>query len=209
MEQRTDSEIQSTLTEIRTLMNRSSRFLHVSTYTPIVVGIFALAAAWSINHVFNGGWDIAPMLHVDPHGRILILMAASAALIALCIGTAIALSYYEARRSGTRISIDASARRLLWNLFLPLVVGGIFSIALFANGYYGLTSSIMLIFYGMALLSASNHTFSSVRYLGYAELALGLVDSFYQGYALLFWAIGFGVLNILYGLYLSLQKTKQ
>ena len=75
-----------------------------------------------------------------------------------------------------------------------------FSIALFVGGHYGLTSSVMLLFYGMALVSASAHTFSSVRFLGYAELALGLADSFCQGYALVFWAVGFGAFNLLFGI---------
>lgn len=209
MQQETGNEVYSTLTEIRTLMNRSSRFLNVSAYAPVVVGILALAAVWSVNRIFNGGWDIAPMLAVNTYARIYALLGAAVVLVALCIAAAVGLSCFEAHRNGTRITIDATARRLLWNFFLPLIVGGIFSLALFVNGYYGLTSSIMLIFYGMALVSASNHTFSSVRYLGYAELALGLADSFYQGYALLFWAAGFGVFNILYGIVFLATKQKR
>lgn len=172
MQQKAGNEVYSTLTEIRTLMNRSSRFLNVSAYAPIAVGILALIAVWTVNRVFNGGWDIAPMLTVNTYARIYALLGTAVVLVLLCIATAVGLSYLEARRSGMKITIDATARRLLWNFFLPLIVGGVFSLALFVNGYYGLTSSIMLIFYGMALVSASNHTFSSVRYLGYAELAL-------------------------------------
>lgn len=209
MQQKEGNEVYSTLTEIRTLMNRSSRFLNVSAYAPIVVGLLALAAVWAVNRAFSGGWDIAPMLTVNTYARIYALLGAAVLLIVLCLATAVGLSYYEAHRNGSKITIDATARRLLWNFFLPLIVGGIFSLALFVNGYYGLTSSIMLIFYGMALISASNHTFSSIRYLGYAELALGLVDSFYQGYALVFWAAGFGVLNILYGVVFLATKNKR
>jgi general stress protein CsbA len=38
-----------------------------------------------------------------------------------------------------------------------------------------------------------------VRYLGYSEIILGLIASVYQGYGLLFWAVGFGVLHVVYG----------
>ena len=207
--QQADNEVYSTLTEIRTLMNRSSRFLNVSAYAPIVAGALALAAAWVVNRVFNGGWDIAPMLTVNTRARIYALLGTAAALVLLCIAATAGLSSLEARRNGTKITIDAAARRLLWNFFLPLAVGGIFSFSLFVNGHYGLTSSIMLICYGMALVSASNHTFSSIRWLGYAELALGLADSFCQGYALLFWAAGFGVFNILYGIALLATRRKR
>lgn len=209
MKKAAENEVYSTLTEIRTLMNRSSRFLNVSPLAPIIVGIYALAAAWAANSLYNGGWDIAPMLAVDTGSRTLALMAAAACLVALSVATAVGLSYCEAKRTGTKIVVDAAARRLLWNLFLPLIVGGLFSIAVFVNGHYGLTSSIMLLFYGLALVSASNHTFSSVRYLGYAELALGVADSFFEGYALLFWAAGFGLLNILFGIAFLATKEKK
>ena len=38
-----------------------------------------------------------------------------------------------------------------------------------------------------------------VRYLGLSEIALGLISCFFIGYGLLFWALGFGVLHIVYG----------
>ncbi len=200
MQNRETDEICSTLTEIRTLMNRSSRFLNLSPYAPIVSGLLALAAAWGVNRLYNGGWDIAPMLQLNTHARIQALIGMAATLVLLCVAVTVGLSFAEARRNGSKIAIDAAARRLLWNFFLPLLVGGVFSIALFVGGHYGLTSSVMLLFYGMALVSASAHTFSSVRFLGYAELALGLADSFCQGYALVFWAVGFGAFNLLFGI---------
>lgn len=63
----------------------------------------------------------------------------------------------------------------------------------------------MLIFYGIALINASNYTYSNTRYLGYAELALGLADSFIEGYALLFWAVGFGIFHIIYGIWFNFR----
>ena len=67
--------------------------------------------------------------------------------------------------------------------------------------YYGLTSSIMLIFYGLSLVNCSKYTYSDIRYLGYAEILLGLVDSFTITHALLFWVTGFGLLHIVAGIY--------
>jgi hypothetical protein len=39
-----------------------------------------------------------------------------------------------------------------------------------------------------------------VRVLGISEVILGLMASWLVGYGLLFWAVGFGVLHIFYGL---------
>jgi hypothetical protein len=49
------------------------------------------------------------------------------------------------------------------------------------------------------LIQASVYTVNEVRYLGFCEIALGLVSAVVAGYGLIFWAIGFGVLHIIYG----------
>ena len=90
---------------------------------------------------------------------------------------------------------------MLWNFFLPLLTGGILCFSLIWQQYYGLTSSIMLIFYGLSLVNCSKYTYSNIRYLGYAEILLGLVDSFVITHALLFWVTGFGLLHIAAGIY--------
>lgn len=111
------------------------------------------------------------------------------------------MSYCKAKKANRNILTDKSVHRLLWNFFLPLFAGGVFCISLIWQHYYGLTSSIMLIFYGLALVNCSKYTYSDIRYLGYAEILLGLVDSFVVNNALVFWVIGFGLLHILAGIY--------
>lgn len=98
----------------------------------------------------------------------------------------------------------------MWNFFLPLLVGGVLCISLILQQHYGLTSSLMLIFYGLALVNSSKYTYSNTRYLGYAEILLGLIDSFVESYALVFWVIGFGVFHIIYGLlfYLFIERKQ-
>ena len=65
-----------------------------------------------------------------------------------------------------------------------------------------------LVFYGLALVNASHHTFRDIRYLGLTQIILGLVAFMYLGYGLLFWAIGFGVFHIVYGtsMYFKYEK---
>ena len=60
-------------------------------------------------------------------------------------------------------------------------------------------SPIMLLFYGMALVCCSKYTMPDLKYLGYIEIALGIAASFLLGYELIFWALGFGVFHIIYG----------
>ena len=115
---------------------------------------------------------------------------------------------HKARRKGQAIW-GPLTRRLLFNLALPLLAGGIFCLALFYHGQVGLIAPATLVFYGLALVNASKYTLDDIRHLGIAEIALGLAALFLLGNGLEFWAIGFGVLHILYGtlLYFKYERT--
>ena len=126
-------------------------------------------------------------------------------MLAASLATVFALSYRKCKRAGEGPLVTPATRRLLWNFFLPLVAGGLFCASLLVHGHYGLTSSVMLLFYGLALVNASKYTYSNTRYLGYAEILLGLADSFAADYALLFWGVGFGLFHIIYGVFFHLR----
>ncbi len=94
---------------------------------------------------------------------------------------------------------NETSRRLLINLAIPLIVGGIFTLVLVYHGHYNVVAASVLIFYGLALINASSNLFEEIRYLGYCELVVGLIAGVLPGYGLYFWAVGFGLLHILYG----------
>ena len=62
-----------------------------------------------------------------------------------------------------------------------------------------------LIFYGIALIQGGRHTISEIQWLGYIEILLGLLCALWPVYGLLFWATGFGLLHIIYGIIMSLK----
>ena len=104
----------------------------------------------------------------------------------------------RARRTGQGLW-DPSAKRLAWNLAIPLVVGGLFCLSLLWHGAVALVAPATLVFYGLALLNASKYTLDEIRWLGLSEVVLGLLATSWPGAGLMFWALGFGVLHILYG----------
>ena len=89
--------------------------------------------------------------------------------------------------------------RLFWNTAIPLMIGAIFLLRLMQLGEFELIAPGCLLFYGLALVNASKYTLGEVRYLGYGQLALGIMSLWYVGYGLYFWAMGFGILHIIYG----------
>jgi hypothetical protein len=95
-----------------------------------------------------------------------------------------------------------TAKRLMINMCIPLLAGAIFIFRMLHFGTFGLVAPGCLIFYGLALINASKYTLPEVRYLGYAQLVLGIINLWFVGYGLYFWAAGFGILHIAYGVYM-------
>ena len=127
----------------------------------------------------------------------LLIVASSVLLLALAFGYV--FTARKAKKLGQK-TWDKSSRQLLLAVFVPLIAGGIFCLAMYYHGVFGLIAPAMLIFYGLALINGSKYTLDDIRYLGYLETALGLISCFKIGYGLYFWAFGFGVLHIVYGI---------
>lgn len=201
MEKYTSPE--ETLTEIRHLMERSSRFISLSGFSGIFAGIYALIGALAAYYYLNTTGGAAE----DTGDALLFLMTDAALVLVLAIGTGILLTTRKAKKDGNSL-LDAAAKKLLINLAIPLVTGGIFCLALIYHGNTFYAAPAMLIFYGLSLVHASKYTRDLVRSLGMAEIALGLISLFVTGYGLLFWALGFGVLHIAYGAYMYFKYEK-
>jgi len=87
----------------------------------------------------------------------------------------------------------------MWDLIIPLCSGGLLILIFVTRGYNLLIVPACLIFYGLALVQASRSTYSEVMYLGLTEIILGLLSALLPDYGLILWAIGFGVMHIVYG----------
>ena len=83
---------------------------------------------------------------------------------------------------------------------IPLFAGGLFVLGLLYHNEWHFVAPACLIFYGLALVNASKYTLSDIRYVGIIEILLGAVNMYFAEYSLWFWAVGFGVLHIVYGL---------
>ena len=197
------------LRDIRTMMERSSRFQVVSGWGILAAGIMALVAVWVANSIFSG-CDSTLYGNTDYIWAHKTQIAVSGTLVLLVVCGLIIFfsSMLMARRRNIPFAFDATMRRLLVAFSVPLAAGGVLCLALVLQGHYGLTSSIMLIFYGLALIACHHFTYPALGLLGYAELLLGLADCFTVTHALVFWAVGFGVLHVLFGIYLILKSRR-
>jgi hypothetical protein len=192
---------QEDLSHIRSMMERSSRFISLSGLSGVFAGLSALIGGLYVYLLFKAnGLDYFDGEHklysVDLVSE-LVFVALLILFFALTFG--IFFTIRKSRKYNLPIWTTAT-KKMLINLAIPLVVGGVFCLALLYHQIYVLIAPATLLFYGLALINAEKYTFSDIKYLGFCELVLGCISLFFLGYGLVFWIIGFGILHILYGL---------
>lgn len=207
---KSEQEYMKDLTEIRSMMERSSRFLSLTGWSGIMAGIYALIGAYIAYRFFylnNTGavYNTTDMQQIQGNLTNLIILAI--AVVVLAVGTAILLSWKKSKKDGKKLW-NPAARRVVLNMSIPLIAGGIFVLILISKGLFIFTAPATLLFYGLALLNAANFTFEELKSLGIIQVILGLAASYFLGYGLLFWAFGFGVVHIVYGIYMHLKYGK-
>lgn len=194
------------LREIRSIMDRSTRFLSLSGLAGILAGIFALIGGYAaydylkevglITNSFQTKFTYFP-IHKIPEVINFIIIDGGLVLL-LAISGGIFFGIRKSRKDNIKLWSSAT-KRLIINLAIPLVAGAIFCAILYHHYLFALIAPCTLIFYGMALLNAGKYTLNEIRYLGISEIILGLISAFYLSYGLLSWMIGFGILHIIYG----------
>ncbi|NCP53514.1 MAG: hypothetical protein AUK33_03835 [Flavobacteriaceae bacterium CG2_30_34_30] len=191
------------ISEIKQLMNRSSRFISLSGLSGIFAGLYAiLGAVIAYFYLFPKTGTLT--LH-SWNFKMLVILLMSVAV--LSIVTAVLLTSRTAKKNEEKIW-DSTTKRLLINFFIPLATGGIYILIKLNSQHYGLTASLMLIFYGLALVNASKYTVGNIKYLGYAQIIIGLICASLPGYGFWFWVIGFGLFHIIYGALMYVQEKK-
>jgi hypothetical protein len=192
---------QEDLAHIRAMMERSSRFISLSGLSGVFAGLSALIGGLYVYQLFKAnGLDYLDDEHKLYSANLVSELIWIGIVILLCAFTfGIFFTIRKSRKYNLPIWTSAT-KNMIFNLAVPLFVGGIFCLALIYHESYGLVAPATLIFYGLAVINAEKYTFSDIKYLGFSELILGLISLFYIGYGLIFWIIGFGILHIVYGL---------
>ncbi len=194
------------IAEIRSMMERSSKFLSLSGWAGIMAGTYELAGAFIAYHFLDfNPEEIVNQSTETPNLAQLIGLAFI--VLILAAGTAIFLSYKRAHQRGEK-PWNITARRLLINMAVPLVAGGLLVLILISKGLIGLMAPFTLIFYGLALYNAGTFTYQEVKILGLVQLGLGLASTYFIHFSLLLWAVGFGLVHIIYGIYMHYKYER-
>lgn len=201
------------LNEIRSIMERSSSFLSLSGLGGIFAGIFALIGAgfaWWLINIYHGYERRSFIIETGDFSLEIITALFIDALVVLIL--AITFGYLFTHRNAKKNNLklwNKTSKLLLINLFIPLIVGGFFVMILIWHGAAFIIAATTLIFYGLALINASKYTVHDIRYLGISQVILGLIAAVDIGNGILYWALGFGLMHIVYGTIMYLKYEQK
>jgi hypothetical protein len=190
--------------DIRRLMERSSRFISLSGLSGVAAGVFAIIGAIIARYVifknYYAEYEVrGSFADGDFRSLKLQLLLLGAVVFVAAFSSAFYFTWRKSNRQGHSLW-DHASRRLFWNMAIPLVTGGFFILAMLQYDEWRFVAPACLVFYGLALVNASKYTLTDIRYLGYCEIIAGLINMQWLGYGLYFWAFGFGILHIIYGI---------
>jgi len=188
-------------------MEESTRFLSLSGLSGIFAGLFAIAGAmvaWFLI-LRHGSVRYDEFFRSLSEKQTLVLrwqlIIDAVMVLVLSMLLTLWLSKRKAKLAGKTLWTPV-LRRLVVNMMIPLVSGGIFIIILLIQNHIQLIVPGMLIFYGLALVNAGKFTYGEIFYLGILEIITGLISSIFPAFGIYFWTFGFGFLHIVYGLFM-------
>lgn len=185
------------LGQIRSLMEKSSKFVSISGLSGVLIGCYALIGTAFASYSLYNPYHIMGMVPGNI-SMVDLLLGTAILILLLSLVTGWLMARKKARKNRQSIW-NITSKSLLFAVSIPLLTGGIVSLVLLAEDYYHLIAAMLLIFYGLALSAGSIYTFAEVKWLGILEITLGLVALCFPDYGLLLWGLGFGVLHIIYG----------
>ena len=209
-------EIKETLTDIRDMMERSQKVLYIDGTSGIVAGLWALIGAVLVSFLIYGkitplwGAWINPIRKAD-WTTILIISGICIAVFCGAFMNVWNMSKQRAQREGVEFKLDAGSKQLLYRFFTVMAVGGFVCLTPLFNGLWNMVPGYMLVFYGLAMVFISPIALeiSVTKYLGYAEIVLGIAALALAPWGIMLWAIGFGIIHIIWGVWFHFRLDRK
>ena len=208
-----EQEIKETLSDIKNLMERSQKVLYIDGTSGIVAGLWALLGAAVVSFWVYGSFSplwgawINPIRHGYDLTTIIIVAGVGAVVFCAAFKNVWDMSRQRAKREGMEFKLDPGSKSLLGKFFTIMVVGGLVCITPLFNGLWRMVPGIMLVFYGLAMVIISPIALkvSVTKYIGYADILLGIVALAIAPWGLMLWTIGFGIIHIVWGIWFHIR----
>jgi hypothetical protein len=171
------------------------RKLNFKSWIGILTGFYALVGIFIANQMLHSYKFAEEGLNMLPVNIFEIMIMALAAFILLI---SLVTIYIVKKKKSLKFS---NIEKL--NFYIPLILGGVILFLVANKGYYHLIASVSLIYYGIFLLNLNRFLKTDLFIFAIIEIILGFTSFFVNNHSLLFLAIGFGVLQIIFGIYLT------
>ncbi|MFM2393033.1 MAG: hypothetical protein RLZZ546_1015 [Bacteroidota bacterium] len=205
-----EQEAIKNIQEIKSILQQRTRFNALSGLSGMLAGSYALIGAFIAHSKIYTSKDIVyrEIQTWYNSSDVLSLLGLASVILILAISTGIFFSAKKAKENNENLWSPVTFK-ILGNLFIFLMTAAIFILVLLDRGFITMISPTCLIFYGLSLINISNLTLSEVKNLGLTVLITGLISLFFPGNGLFFWAMGFGVLHIIYGFIMWYKYDKK
>ena len=180
------------------MMQESSRFTLFSGLAGVIIGIYALIGSFV---AYSKVYGVGPFDNLFSFLIIPELISYGIIIFIISVLTILLMTFRRVKKAGKKIW-NTGSKLMLLNLAIPLLAGGVFILIFINKEIYEIVSPACLIFYGLALVNASKFSRHEIFQIGLFEIFLGLLAAYFASISLIFWAIGFGVVHIVYGLIL-------
>jgi hypothetical protein len=187
------------LAEVRSAVERSTRYSTFSALSGFIAGTAAIAG--------SGGFGYVPKFVGANPSRGMEFVAVWAGVLAIAAIALAVLTLIKVRQRG-EVLWTPIARTAFMALLGPGLAGVSASVVLIGEGRFALLPGVWLLFYGCGLWSVSFFAPLFLRVLGVAFIAVGLLAWWRPEQSALWLGLGFGVLHWLFGLIVVARYRK-
>ena len=169
---------------IRETMERSAHFTAIPGYGGALMGATAIGAAI--------------IAHNQPTIRYWLITWLVEAVLAFCIGM---LAMWQKAKNAGESLVSAPSRKFAFAFAPPIIAAVILTALLYFRSLFAFMPTVWLTLYGTAVVTGGAYSVKIVPIVGWIFIALGLISVFVDTrYGNLLMALGFGVIQVVFGL---------
>lgn len=190
-------------------MQQNTTPFSLKRYSGILLGLYGFAAVYMINILSSGESSGIELISQLP---LLFLQIGATVIAVFFILISLITVWIQAKRTARKNDHklwNALTRRIRWQTLISLLVLLVIIILISNKGYFSLTTPLSLFFYGLFLLNLSRFSSKGVLYLALTEIILAIAAYFIYDREIIFLAVGFGLLPLLYGIATFIKIKKQ
>lgn len=196
----------NSLNEIKSMMQKSSKFTSISGFSGIWAGFIGMISATIAYYMLldnsSNYADYQEFSDVSTVKLKLIILGIVTVIIAATGGFYFMIK--KSSKDNTKF-INPVTKRILKRFSFILFIGGVVCLLFIKNLNLLYFAPSTLLFYGLALFNVERDTITEIKYLAIAEIFLGLLAYYFIYNGLLFWFIGFGILHVVFGIWITVK----